>query len=223
MKQIKTLTINGNSYEITDSNAAHIDDSAVGANAWSGAKIHRELSALTQDQQDTAEAVEALTSANAQQDAQLAALAQAVSAAPKQYELIETITLTEEATAISRDKDPEGNAYNFSALSVYIETPAVAEAKTLTIGCRHSDGNLGYFNASKGLNTSENATFFRIYNDRGLVEQYYGSGSRANSSTLCKQPRYQNTKWENLTKISLGASTGTFPIGTTVTIKAIRG
>lgn len=173
MKQIKTLTINGNTYEIA---VADVEQ-----------------------------------------------LAQQLHALEPQYELIETITLTEEATAISRSTDPEGNAYNFSALSVYIETPAVAEAKTLTIGCKHSGGNLGYFNASKGLNTSENATFFRIYNDRGLVEQYYGSGSRTSSITLCKQPRYQNTPWENLTKLSLGASAGIFPIGTTVTIKAIRG
>ena len=39
MKQIKTLTVNGNTYEIADPDAAHIDDSAVGTNAWSSKTI----------------------------------------------------------------------------------------------------------------------------------------------------------------------------------------
>ena len=39
MKQIKTLTVNGNTYEIADPDAAHIDDSAVGTDAWSSRKI----------------------------------------------------------------------------------------------------------------------------------------------------------------------------------------
>lgn len=36
MKQIKTLTINGNTYEIADPDAAHIADHTVGEDAWSG-------------------------------------------------------------------------------------------------------------------------------------------------------------------------------------------
>ena len=39
MKEMKTLTVNGVSYTISDPNAAHIDDSVVGASAWSGKNI----------------------------------------------------------------------------------------------------------------------------------------------------------------------------------------
>lgn len=39
MDQIKTLTVNGKTYEIADPDAAHIDDTAVGENAWSAKNI----------------------------------------------------------------------------------------------------------------------------------------------------------------------------------------
>ena len=39
MKEMKTLTINGVTYTVTDPDAASIDDSAVGANAWSSKNI----------------------------------------------------------------------------------------------------------------------------------------------------------------------------------------
>lgn len=39
MKEMKTLTVNGITYAVTDPNAARIDDSAVGADAWSAKKL----------------------------------------------------------------------------------------------------------------------------------------------------------------------------------------
>lgn len=39
MSEIKTLTVNGKTYTVADPDAAHIDDSAVGANAWSSGQI----------------------------------------------------------------------------------------------------------------------------------------------------------------------------------------
>ena len=39
MAEIKTLTVNGETYTVADPDAAHIDDAAVGENAWSSGKI----------------------------------------------------------------------------------------------------------------------------------------------------------------------------------------
>lgn len=39
MAEIKTLTVNGKTYTVADPDAAHIDDSAVGENAWSSGQI----------------------------------------------------------------------------------------------------------------------------------------------------------------------------------------
>ena len=39
MKEMKTLTVNGVTYTVSDPDAAHIDDSVVGASAWSGKNI----------------------------------------------------------------------------------------------------------------------------------------------------------------------------------------
>lgn len=49
MKQIKTITVNGNTYEIADPDAAHIDDSAVDTNAWSSRKISDAIGAAQRE------------------------------------------------------------------------------------------------------------------------------------------------------------------------------
>lgn len=43
------------------------------------------------------------------------------------YELIETITLTEQTALLKRDKEPDGTAYNFSAVALIINVPETTD------------------------------------------------------------------------------------------------
>lgn len=146
-----------------------------------------------------------------------------------QYELIETITLEEEVSSVVRKVDTNGTAYNFSAVSIYIETPVSTDTAAVNITIRDSaNDQFLYHSNADGLAKSAKATFCRIYNDHGLVEQYHGTGGKASAVTLTKQPRYHNTRWRNVASVQINtykSSTVTvpFPVGTKITIYAIRG
>ena len=143
-----------------------------------------------------------------------------------QYELIETITLTEDVASIVRKKDTAGQSYNFRAISVHISTPAANAKTSLGIHLYHDSTTLGYVNASGGLDTAAKQTICRMYNDHGLVEQYFATGNGASSANRFKAPRYHHVLWENITQINFSsgnAESAPIPAGTVITIYAIRG
>lgn len=144
----------------------------------------------------------------------------------KQYELIETITLTEEVASVTRIKDTAGQSYDFSAISVHINAPAANAKTSLGINIGHDTTNLGYVNASGALDTVARQTLCRLYNDHGLVGQYFATANGASSANLFKAPRYHHVLWRNITRINISsgnAESAPIPAGTVITIYAIRG
>ncbi len=76
------------------------------------------------------------------------AVAEAVSGKadiPKEYELIETITLEEEVASVVKTKEPDGTAYNFKKMVVYIQCPKNTETIPLQISsASYYIGNINY-------------------------------------------------------------------------------
>lgn len=76
----------------------------------------------------TAEPTEDDAAANkAYVDAVKADFADKLEASNKAYELIETITLTEATNTIARSREPDGTAYNFSAVALIINVPETTD------------------------------------------------------------------------------------------------
>lgn len=147
------------------------------------------------------------------------------------YELIEDFTIEEDTTSFLRKVDSNGNAYNFSAVRIYIETQPCTTA-TSTSQLIFSCGSLShstniYHQVNNALNTTARATGFIARNDCGFVEYYTINSNNGTTSGEVKiKPHYGTAlPWVNIERIQLACypSAVYIPKGTTIKIYAIRG
>ena len=111
------------------------------------------------------------TSENAQSGK---AVAEALRTLDKKYELIETITLTEDVQQITRTSEPDGNTYNFKKLAIdYKSTQSMSRVRI--------QGNYKYGNQTDGYNFYIVAEQTRGYVeiDANDIMKFYGAGGTA--------------------------------------------
>lgn len=151
----------------------------------------------------------------------------------KTYELIEDFTLTEETDAIRRTTDPNGNAYNFSAVRVFTEIPAcggsgVNHQLYLRLGVA-GDSWYYYWCIRDGIKAAENRdTVFVARNDHGFIDTYGATAQTSQRSAFCAvntQPFLCVKPWKNVNQVhlTLFPASLVFPVGTRIQIWAIRG
>lgn len=146
---------------------------------------------------------------------------------PKIYELIEDVTLEEAATSFKRTADPNGVAYNLSAIRVRIVAPAATAAAQIIFSIGNATrGSFIYHQASNALKTSATTTNFVARNDNGLVDYYVMAGVSANNIGNCTvRDGYVHADWGNVTKIVFTTypESVLIPAGTRIQIYGIRG
>lgn len=143
----------------------------------------------------------------------------------KQYELIEEVTLTEAVSYFSRNKDTNGRAYNFSAITVIVIASAASATAALIFNPMDVDNKyLFYHEHAGGLGTSNRSCVFRGRNDHGLSEGYSFGTNTANANCYAERS-FNGDAWRNVSKINLATypSTVLIPAGTTIKIYGIRG
>ncbi len=144
----------------------------------------------------------------------------------KTYELIEDITLAEDATVFERTTDTEGNPFNLSAVAIFMDTPAYAEAASSDYVIfnlmKANNDHLYYYEHTGAILTGARKTTFKAWNDRGLAESYSMTmGSR--SGAMYSEQGFTSPLWENVAKVRLSVPSKVIPAGTRIRIYAIRG
>ena len=153
-------------------------------------------------------------------------------ATAKQYELIEDITLTEDANSVYCNVDTNGEKYNFSAVRVFAEVPACGGTGVNHQLCLRltASGNSWYFynGIRDGIKaTADAATIFMVRNDHGMLD-YYGLTSENNDSrygAVYSSPLRCVQLWKNITGLYLTTYPTSISMlaGTRIRIYGIRG
>lgn len=147
----------------------------------------------------------------------------------KTYELIEDVTLQEDVSGFVRTADPNGVAYNFSAVRICITAAANPNAGSSAQIILQVDGNKSdymiYHQATGSIATSERVTTLVARNDHGMLDYYVSSGSVNSPTTNSSRPAYLVKQWSNVSRINLFTyPSGTvLPAGSRIRIYAVRG
>ena len=150
------------------------------------------------------------------------AVAEALQTLDKKYELIETITLTEDVAQITRETSPDGKAYNFKKLFIDYNSPK-------SMSRVRAQGNFKYGSQTFVYNcyiVTNQAIQTRGYIeiDASDVLKYYGAGGGAGSYTLlwCTTGSYATIqKADSITSLII-EGTPTFSTGTVIRIYGVR-
>lgn len=151
----------------------------------------------------------------------------------KQYELIEDFTTDKDVSQITRTKDLNGVAYNFSAVKI-VATFAVAARDTQAVFyVRDKDNNnIFYHTAASGSisNGDTRKSVVTMYNDGGLTNYNALTPTTNKGSTAIAYqaiPSSCGREWKNIAAIYITtySSSGSVPIpaGTRILIYGIRG
>lgn len=137
-------------------------------------------------------------------------------------ELIETITLAEETSAIVRTAEPDGTAYNFKSMFVSAITPQSAAAGIVYFRIN----NASFAPAPSSIQTNEKGGIAHMFVDAssGFLDGF-GAGAR-NASTSGGLERYLLANnaaylYDKVTKLQIN-STVAMPIGTVINIYGVR-
>ena len=145
----------------------------------------------------------------------------------KTYELIEDVTLQEDVSSFVRTADPNGVAYNFSAIHIRILAPAATAAAQIIVNLGNAANSYFlYHQTSNGLRTSTTATNIVARNDNGLTDYYVMAGVSSDGIGNCAvRDNYLYREWGNITRINFSTypSTVLIPDGTRIRIYAVRG
>lgn len=139
------------------------------------------------------------------------------------YELIETITLTEETTLIERTQEPDGTPYNFR--DVFIEVgggDTEVSGKFLKWTFWHGEESYSIF---RNLTIFDNyKTLLRTITDGNLrfAELLISTKNYGNAAYAYQNNANYLLTNENISKITTQHQTA-MPIGTTIKIYAVRG
>lgn len=147
----------------------------------------------------------------------------------KVFELIETITLTEDVSTISRTQEPDGTPYNFEAVYIKCEMTVAEKSSYLSAtfypqGITDS-GNALNFYIGNGLSTSNAKTAIYVY---GLHGHIYGMFSNPVPNTqdapnYWKPPLFSRfgIKHKPIWKITFTGGV-VLPTGSTIEIWGVR-
>lgn len=145
----------------------------------------------------------------------------------KSYELIEEVTLEEDVSSFLRTTEPNGKAYNFSAIRMFIRTAQSAGTAQLifNIGSGTSSSYVYYQKNNILVSGKEQDAVYRQYNDNGRMYFEGAAGAKNNVGYFETRPTYWDREWKNVTRISLIVSSDavSIPAGTTIKIYGIRG
>ena len=146
-------------------------------------------------------------------------------AASGQYELIEDITLAETVAEFRRNTTPDGSEYNFTAVRIIVD--ALANTTTSVLGIiMYKDSTYGrtilHTNVPNGMYTADRCTYFKFYNDCGLIESCYATVTSGSHTQLGRRLSALDTPWENVKAIEIRSSVN-IPAGSRIRIYAVRG
>lgn len=144
---------------------------------------------------------------------------------PGKYELIEDITLEETVAEFRRNTEPNGSAYNFTAVRIIVDALASTSAENLSVVMYNDNAYLRTLlqtNIGSGINTSARCTYFKCYNDCGFLESMYASTTSGSNTQLYRRLVSLDTVWKNIKSIDLH-SKANIPAGSRIRIYAIRG
>ena len=142
-----------------------------------------------------------------------------------QYELIEDITLEETVASFQRNTAPDGSEYNFTAVRIIVD--ALANTTTSVLGIiMYKDSTYGrtilHTNVPNGMYTADRCTYFKFYNDCGLIESCYATTTSGSHTQLGRRLSALDTPWENVKAIGIRSSAN-IPAGSRIRIYAVRG
>lgn len=152
--------------------------------------------------------------------------------AQAQYELIEDITLEEDVASVIRKTDPNGQAYNFSAVRIYITTAVASKnAQIIFRTMNENDTNMIYHQIADAFSNAESKRVgFVARNDHGFIDYYVAmsSDTSSSSSDYRIKPGYIGKRWGDITELRLTtyysqSTTVPIPAGTRIRIYAVRG
>ena len=144
------------------------------------------------------------------------------------YELIETITLAEDAAFVTRNQYPDGTAYKFKELYLKAVCPQAATAGTARYKIKAGSSTLLNANVTNVTSTSaSNASSVKYANNKGIYEStiYLGGGSGL------RNVQYYNSLTQPYTRAEKGAITeweiaadscGVLPAGTVIYAYGIK-
>ena len=144
---------------------------------------------------------------------------------PKDYELIETITTTEEVLSIIKNTEPNGTPYNFDKLCLFIKMGTANKTMDL---CWIVNGYYGS-GIGSGFHSSWSAcSVMEIYRDKQLKKPRISLTNHTNDwSNSCYQQTHKiikggnNEPFKRFELYSVGRATP-FPVGTKIEIWGVR-
>lgn len=145
----------------------------------------------------------------------------------KTYELIEDFTLAEDATSITRNTDPNGNPYDFSAVRIFVETAPIEGVTNGQVIFSLKDASqkaMIFHQMNSGITNAARRTSLVARNDCGLIEYYAINAGGESFGNVISKPAYNGiTPWRNVCSIGLSTySAPHYPAGTRIVIYAIR-
>lgn len=146
-----------------------------------------------------------------------------------QYQLIEDITLSEDVTRFSRKADPEGVAYDFSAIRVLMYAPAYAGAtsadQVIFSLSSPKTASMVYHQASNAVATNAKRTILSARNQNGFVDYLVTVANGGNVGTVGLRPAILVEPWQNISTLNMvtNPSSQVIPAGTRIVIYAVRG
>ena len=146
----------------------------------------------------------------------------------KKYEVIETVTTTEEISRFVRSAEPDGTTYKFDRLKVLIDVP-VASAKSSLVVKIQKDAQsrwLLYYNSAEGISTSKKKYSFECYKSYGYYEATImavtGTNDYALPAKYGQVPAFWQVDESQAKNIGHLRIEGNLPIGTKITIFGVR-
>lgn len=146
----------------------------------------------------------------------------------KKYEVIETVTTTEEISLFVRSAEPNGTAYKFDRLKVLIELPAASAKSSLVVKIQKDAQHrwVFYYYNAEGITTSKRKYSFECYKSFGYYETTIMSTTGANDYALPAKygqvPAFWGVDESQAENIGYLRIEGNLPIGTEITILGVR-
>ena len=144
------------------------------------------------------------------------------------FELIETITLTEETNQIVRNQTPNNTPYGFKSIIMMVDAPAYSKAVDTKVSISGSYGGLFQLTLwSNTINTSARKSFITLENiGVNLFKSFRNSGQQwGYTSGTCELATnvYSNNQTDEIRQISFGANntTNMIPSGTVIKIYGV--
>ena len=144
----------------------------------------------------------------------------------KKYEVIETVTTTEEISLFVRSAEPNGTAYKFDRLKVLIELPAASAKSPITVKMQKDSAGswVFYYNNAIGIDTVKSYLYCEAYKEYGYWQSTtartigeYGFGNKTN-----QVPAFWLFSEKSTPNIGNLRIEGNLPIGTKITILGVR-